>query len=65
MALLQNLWVNLAAAAGRKLEMAPGGSASHGNANRRIVRIVSPGLAATVPVPGLVSLACPKNGLLS
>ena len=33
--------------------MVPGRSASPGNVNRRIVRIASPWLAATVPVPGL------------
>jgi hypothetical protein len=33
--------------------MAIGRSASPGNANRRIVQISSPWLAATVPVPGL------------
>jgi hypothetical protein len=36
-----------------------------GNANRRIVRIASPWLAATVSVPGLVSPGCPENGVLS
>ena len=60
--LLLNLWVNLDAVAGRKLGMVPGRSAGHGNANRRIVRIASPWLAATVSVPGLVSPGCPENG---
>ena len=65
MALLQNLWANMAAAPARNLAMAPGRSAGPGNANRRIVRIASPWLAATVSVPGLVSPGCPENGVLS
>ena len=65
MALLQNLSANLDAATGRKLGMAPGRSASPGNANRRIVRMVSPWLAAMVSVPGFGSPVCPENGFLS
>ena len=60
-ALLQNLWVNLDAVPARNLAMAPDSSAGQGNANRRIVRISSPWLAATVPVPDLVSPGLPEK----